>query len=229
MHPSLLLLILAWLPSVISEDLTAWFALGCFWGTQYGLVNYEQDVLFRTTSQVTAIATYAGGLGANGTLCYENDEHFEEYETLGYTEAVELSIPETNLTSVAGAYFRLFRPSGGGTWDRPDRYDLGPAYRAGIGIPGGFTGPFLANIQAANFHGLTLVEGHGADPDTWGTNEVLIYDVDLFPAFQAEVCLQFHDASSDDPYPPSYHDLASDLLETGRLVNDTGCPPNYIC
>mmetsp|Transcript_52375 Transcript_52375/g.104005 ORF Transcript_52375/g.104005 Transcript_52375/m.104005 type:complete len:252 (+) Transcript_52375:3-758(+) len=215
--------------TTVADPIGVWFALGCFWGTQYGLVQFEQDSLLRSDTEVTAITVYAGGLGANETLCYENEEHFEEYETFGYTEAVALNIPEANLTAAAEAYFRLFRPAGGGIWDRPDRFDLGAAYRAGIGIPGGLDGSNLASIQAANIHGLTLVEGLGADPDTWGTNEVFIYDSLVFPPYQAEVCLQFHDDANEDPFPPSYHDLRSVLVETGRLVNDTGCPSNYVC
>ena len=139
-----------------------------------------------------------------------------------------MNIPEENLTAAADTFFGLFRRAPNGGWERPDPQDPGPAYRSAIGLPGGINGSYFAAINVANVHGMILKPGVGSDADTLGTSSVLIYDSEAFPAYQAECCLQFHDAQTGDPYPASYHELESALESSGRLV-DTGCPPNYVC
>ena len=51
-------------------------------------------------------------------------------------------------------------------------------------------------------------------------------DSDVFPAVQAEVCLQFHD-DANAKYSEEYHELVDDLLESGRL-HHVDCPGNLI-
>ena len=51
-------------------------------------------------------------------------------------------------------------------------------------------------------------------------------DSDVFPAVQAEVCLQFHDDATVK-YTDAYHELVDGLLESGRL-QPTSCPANLI-
>ena len=222
------LLIFTTLERVSGEDIEPWFALGCFWGTQHGLVGFEQDILGRNDSEITSVASYAGGLGSNGTLCYENTDNTDVYSSLGNAEAVTLLLASEFLTLAATSYFELFQRSAAGVWDRPDRYDLGAAYRSGIGIPGGIRGGYFSLVQAANIHNMDLVEGLGSDGDTFGLNAVLVYDSNDFPASQAELCLQFHDADSSNPYSPGYHALTEGLEARGRLYQ-TSCPQNYIC
>ena len=54
----------------------------------------------------------------------------------------------------------------------PDYMDIGAAYRALVGVPGGLLGPHGDAIVAANaaVHNMTLLEGVGSDPDTIGYN-----------------------------------------------------------
>lgn len=117
-------------------------------------------------------------------------------------------------------------------WARKDIYDVGAAYRALVGLPGGIHSPWVAQLQLANehTHNMSLIQGLGNDPDTLLNNTVYIMDSEHFPFTQAEVCLQFHD---DNPayspvYSKTYHQLQNTLLESGRLINSS-CPTNYIC
>lgn len=196
---------------------SVFFGNGCFWSRQHAFVAFERQ-LGRTDDQLTSIAAYAGN-ATPGTLCYE------EYGKSGAAEVVALDVD--NVTAAALTYFDSFVPFGS-VYERDDYYDLGPDYRALVGVPGGLDGAYGAQLTAANIHNMTLVQGNGSDPDTLGTNSVYVLDSDLFPYTQAELCMQFHDDQNAPPYPASYHNLTAALLASGRL-QPTACPPNDVC
>ena len=128
----------------------------------------------------------------------------------------------------AAVYFSTFVELQPHIWGRPDPQDVGPEYRAVVGVPGGLAGPHGQALRAANLRNLSLVEdaiGHRAD--TLGRNVVYVMDAERFPAVQAELCLQLHDDALAR-YPQAYHSLNASFLRRGRLV-PTDCPPNYIC
>jgi len=122
----------------------------------------------------------------------------------------------------------MFVQIGDSEWGREDYFDLGPGYRALVGLPGGFSSPLMSSLRQANLHNMTLVPGYGSDADTLQTDTVLVMDSVAFPFHQAEMCLQFHNLQSGTPYPDDYHALRPILQKQGRLV-DNKCPQNYVC
>ena len=209
---------------------------GCFFARQHTLITeFEIKSEQRDAKELTAVAAYAGGrIPASGQLCYENTNGTDVYVDYGAAEVVALRVANSaQLQRALGVYFRTFvllerdaaHPQG--VWGRPDLRDLGPAYRALIGVPGGLDGPLGQFVRAANLHNMTLVAGNGSDADTLGTDTVYVMDSVAFPPLQAELCLQFHD-DSQVKYSAEYHQLNSSLLESGRL-HATVCPANFIC
>eukprot|EP00913_Durusdinium_trenchii_P012229 g11483.t1 len=123
--------------------------------------------------------------------------------------------------------------------------DIGPEYRAAIGVPGGFGSELMDVVNASQagvgFGGslqwagadrraardgwwFELKAGQGDDPDTLGKALVWVYDTATYPFIQAEVYHQFHDDFlPGGNYPQSYNAHVTTLLEDGRIVH-TGCP-----
>lgn len=204
---------------------------GCFFAQQHLIVEgFERASLNRSDREITSVAGYAGSTrtSPNHTLCYHNAQNISDYGLFGHAEVVSVDVPMRSLVPAFAAFFGSFIQLAEGVWDRKDYYDVGAEYRALVGFPGGLGNvQFAAALRQANLHNMTLKPGLGADPDTFGTNAVLVMDSDDFSFTQAEVCLQFHDDSTAE-YPEAYHALRSDLVARGRLV-PTGCPPNYIC
>merc|ERR1719502_38179 len=209
-----------------------YFGCGCFWARQHSIINDVERALFkRGDAELTAVAAYAGGADQHddSQLCYENPNNTAVYSEVGAAEVVSLVVEDdAALQAAATVFFGLFEQIAPDIWARPDYMDIGAAYRALLGVPGGLDGAYGTAIVAANVavHNMTLVEGTGSDPDTIGTNTVFVMDSDVFPAVQAEVCLQFHDDASAK-YSEAYHGLVGSLLESGRL-HDTDCPANLI-
>merc|ERR1711997_1411757 len=103
-----------------------------------------------------------------------------------------MRLPTENVTSAAKAYFETFIEIDKGMYVRPDTMDQGAEYRSLIGIPGGIDGALFPLIEASNERHMRLLRGIGGENDTFTTNTVYIMDSTLFPARQAELCLQFH-------------------------------------
>lgn len=147
-------------------------------------------------SSLTSLTGYAGGteLNAKGHACYEG------YGRLGHTEVVVMTIPSSRfgemlclisrasraarkvrqgkLSDFAVVFWDLFVGNGG--IDRVDIMDIGPEYRAAIGVPGGFTSEYVQVVnqsqsgRAARYgFWFELKEGAGNDPDTLGQVGVL--------------------------------------------------------
>ena len=119
---------------------------------------------------------------------------------------------------------------GKGLWGREDPFDVGGEYRALIGLPGGVKGPHMPRVLRANVHNMSILEGHGSDPDTFDAGAVYIMDSSAFPFTQAEVCMQFHDDAPGvrGPFPSDYHAYLPDLRHRGA-IHSTQCPPNFVC
>ena len=218
------------LAAVYQDPLTVFFGNGCFFARQHTFVTkLEQELLGRAADELTAVAAYAGGgVPRSGRLCYENSNQTDEYGAHGAAEVVSLQLQPKHFAAAARVYFATFVELQPGVWARPDYQDMGAEYRALVGIPGGLKGPYGAALGAANVHNLTLVaDAAGHRPDTLGTNQVFVMDIEAFPAIQAEVCLQFHDDALAK-YPDSYHQLKETLVRGGRL-HPSSCPKNLIC
>lgn len=222
--------------AVFSDNIEVYFGNGCFFHQQHVMVlDFEKKYLNRTGSSITSVSAYGGG-EKSAELCYHNPTNTFDYGKLGHAEVVSLAIPTTALQAASTVYFNAFTELTPGVWTRHDFADMGGEYRAIIGVPGGIAGPLSKYIQAANraAHNLTLLPGHNittkTDPDTMFNNTVYIMDSLLFPATQAELCLQFHDdaLAYSPPYSADYRNLTQGLVDSGRLRNST-CPPNYIC
>merc|ERR1711862_711882 len=99
----------------------------------------------------------------------------------------------------------------------------GANYRAMLGFPGGTDNEkVMGLVHSANVNNMTLVKGIGGDDDTLLTNRVYIMDSTTFPFVQAEVCMQFYDASSQGfIFNASYYALRPVLEANGRLVRTT--------
>ena len=211
--------------------LSCYFGAGCFWSMQHALIEFEQSALGRADANLTAIAAYAGDADAAASprLCYHNARGVDDYGAAGAAEVVAIELADAaQLERAARLYFSRFARVAPGVWARPDPYDVGPEYRAVVGVPGGLDGPGAAALRAANNqHNMTLVAGVGADGDTLGTNRVYVMDSGAFPARQAEPCMQLRDDATEQ-YPAEYHALNASLAASGRVV-ETGCPPNYVC
>ena len=218
-----------------SSDLTTViFASGCFWLRQHSFVAFEQSTLGRAADEITTVAGYAGGIasGIHGEVCHYNAAHTSEYSTLGYAEAVRVSVPTDQVAAAAAIYFQQsFAEIASGVWAREDVYDQGPAYRAIIALPGGgILSPLMPQVRRANVHNMTLIGGSiaNATADTFGTSSVWILDADDLPFHQSELCLQFHDPQGG-AFPPDYHALKQTLIDVGRLAPVKNCPVPLDC
>lgn len=207
-----------------TEDaVSVYFGSGCFWHVQHEFIAAEQQILKRNDSQLTALVGYAGGtkLNADGNACYG------DYEELGHTEVVRLTLPVDKLPEFAGLFWSLFKGV-----DRVDTMDRGPAYRAALGLPGGMASPLLATVSASQAGRVSqpfrMEAGRGDDADTLGTPLVWVYDTALFPFYQAELYHQFHDDfMAGGQYPDSYNSLHTAVLDAGGM-KPTGCPDGAV-
>uniref|UniRef100_A0A7S2N1D5 Peptide-methionine (S)-S-oxide reductase n=1 Tax=Alexandrium andersonii TaxID=327968 RepID=A0A7S2N1D5_9DINO len=218
--------------SAVAVDAVAmYFGNGCYWARQHLFVSsFEQAVLSRAADQITGVAGYAGSkrTGPGGQLCYHNEHNVSDYGLLGHAEAVHVEVPAASLKEAFSVFFGSFVESSPGVWDRPDFYNLGAEYRSIVGFSGGiFNEAVMAQMQKANLHNMTLVEGKGSDEDTFQKNKVLVMDSDVFPFAQAELCMQFRD-DTQVKYPQSYHELKTASEKQGR-VHPTTCPANAVC
>ena len=210
------------------------FGSGCFWGRQHGFVALERGLFQRSAANVTSVGVYFGGRGSTSSeACYYNKRGVDEYSALGHAEAVAVNVPGIHITAAFAEFFRSFVEVDEGVWSREDFFDVGPGYRALLGFPGGIHNRTMMQLlRQADPHNTSFVEGRGGDNDTLGQNKVWIYDTAataeddaselMFPSFQAEVCLQFHN-NQTGRYPKSYHDLKQILLDNKRLTQ-TNCP-----
>jgi len=120
-----------------------------------------------------------------GRACYHNSRNASEYSSLGHAEAVELTIPAMAIAAAASIFFNSFVTYGGNIWEREDYFDLGPGYRAIIGLPGGITSPLFPDVAAMNVNGMQLKSGYGNESDTLGKNLVYVMDSTTFEFHQA--------------------------------------------
>lgn len=207
-----------------------YFGNGCYFYHQHEMVTrLEQGLLNRTHAEITSITGYAGG-NYSSTLCYHNSNNTADYGELGHAEAVSVVLPESWIPKALEVYFTTFSEvyAGSGLWARRDIYDLGAEYRALIGVPGGLNGKWGDALELANVHSMNLLPGKGSEADTLSKNAVYVMDSLHFPFVQAEVCMQFQDDRASKKFPAEYHALTKVLLSSGRLQQTT-CPPNYIC
>jgi peptide methionine sulfoxide reductase MsrA len=213
------------------DNLRLYVGNGCFWARQHLFVEeFERKLLNRSDDEITAVAGYAGSTktGAGNTLCYHNPDNFSDYGLLGHAEAVQVDVPQDAVQAAFATFFRSFVELSPGKWVREDYFDQGAEYRSLLGFPGGFANErLMAAVRRANLHNMTLLPGHGSDPDTFEASSVYIMDSTHFPFKQAEFCLQFHD-DQVVKYPRVYHDLREVSQKHGRLVH-TGCPANFVC
>jgi len=217
----------------MSSSITAFFGNGCFFHTQHlFIIKFEEKTLKRSSEDITSVSAYGGGKLTDSSidsLCYHNENDYNDYGSSGFAEVVSLSFPPTNLIDAADTFFSDFTEIDTNIYSRKDFFDVGAEYRAVIGIPGGITGDYFGQIEKANInnHNLTLAEGFGDEKDTLTTNTVYIYDTTTSPSFQAEVCLQFNDDNPvySPPYSERYHKLSDEVTS----LHDTSCPKNYIC
>lgn len=203
------------------NEIQVYFGQGCFWHVQHEIIGQEVQQLGRKQEEWTALTGYAGGEKAGGgnKVCYHNLAMAPDYGQLGFTEVVQVSIPESKLQDFAKAYIDEASSSRAGRHDPQDR---GTEYRSAIGIPGGIDGPLFQQVEAANQGRLQLVTGKGGDPDTVYTKKVWVYDSTKFPFYQGEVYHQFHDDMSDK-YSKAYHSAKPILTKSG-LIHEVGCP-----
>eukprot|EP00401_Gymnodinium_catenatum_P008579 CAMPEP_0117542286 /NCGR_PEP_ID=MMETSP0784-20121206/44466_1 /TAXON_ID=39447 /ORGANISM="" /LENGTH=293 /DNA_ID=CAMNT_0005339027 /DNA_START=58 /DNA_END=939 /DNA_ORIENTATION=- len=198
-----------------------YFGQGCFWHVQHEIVQQEKNKLGRSTSDLTALSGYAGGIdaGSDNRVCYHNSKGAPDYGRLGHTEVVKVVVPESKITDFAKEYFDAAAryPMG-----RADPQDRGTEYRSAIGFPGGMDGPLFSQVDAANAGRFELLRGKGFDADTVRSKRVWVYDSDKFPFHQGEIYHQFHDDMLER-YSDSYHNLKGPFLEDRRL-QDVGCP-----
>jgi len=205
-------------------SITVYFGSGCFWHVQHEFIKAEQSLLNRDSSTYTALTGYAGGnrLNSFGHACYG------DYGGLGHTEVVVMTIPSSKLADFAVVFWDLFVGK-----NRVDVMDIGPDYRAAIGVPGGFASQYLQVVNASQAgraardgFWFELKEGQGDDPDTLGQALVWVYDTERYPFYQAEVYHQFHDDfMPGGNYPQSYNALQAELLADQRIVR-TQCDAN---
>jgi len=218
-----------------------YFGNGCMWRVQHLMATkFEQAApQNRTGADVTATAGYAAGRTDGPTpQCYPNSKNVSNYELFGSAEAVRVSVRTPAELAAAGkAFFADFIPLPsrdhlllGTHWVRPDYYDVGTAYRAVIGIPGGETNDAAMAVlrrKDVNIHNLALVAGKGGDSDNLRNNSVWIMDSRTFHFQPAELCMQFHD-DQNTKYSPAYHAL-KDARVTAGTLGKTGCPQPYPC
>ena len=156
-------------------------------------------------------------------VCYHNSIGKAEYDSLGYTEAVGMSVPKDKVEAFASEYFSLY----GSDSERPDKGDRGAQYRSIIGIPGGMQSDLLPAVEKAlakSGKSLTLVAGKGNDKDTLGKKVVWVMDTSTYPFKQGELYHQFHDGfMPGEQYGGQYHQTVKTLLAVGKL-QPSGCP-----
>ena len=136
---------------------------------------------------------------------------------------MKINVPKLKIADILKKYFESFVQIDTKIWEREDYFDLGPGYRALIGMKGGMKNNFVMNlIKQVDPHNTTFKIGKGSDSDTLGKNTVYIYDSDKFEFHQAELCLQFHN-NQTGTYPKQYHDIKTILTSDGKLKK-TNCP-----
>jgi len=216
---------LAWTGLVASaspaEDLVSvYFGCGCFWHVQHEFIQAEQRILSRDGPNLTALSGYAGGTRLNslGTACYD------DYDSNGHTEVVEVRIPRSSIPAFAAVFWGLFVGK-----NRVDVMDQGPGYRAALGLPGGMSSSLLQEVDASQEGHVSqrfqLLEGSGNDRDTLGEALVWVYDSERFPFYQAELFHQFHDDfMPGGDYPASYNIEARNQVLSVCRMRSTGCP-----
>lgn len=231
------------------ENIEVYFGCGCFWHVQHELVEVERRTLGRTDMQITARAGYAGARarGKDGRVCYHNAALAPDYGSLGHAEAVRLEIPPSSFPAFARAYLALFDEDG----NRPDqRGDKGREYRNLVGLPGGMSSPYaaqLVRIAREDKEKLAIVKGEGGDRTAAGSGRysgnvptgrkgedtdipALSYVMDTadFPFYVGERYHQFHNGFRlDEIYPRSYNNLAGTLAGKG-LLGDSRCPNGIV-
>ena len=101
------------------RSVPVYFGVGCFWHVQHEFVSTEKSKLGRSDKDLTSFVGYAGGLGKrdDGLVCYHNLRGIADYDSLGYTEVVALTIPSEATIDFASEYFSLF----GSDSERPDK------------------------------------------------------------------------------------------------------------
>jgi len=197
------------------------FGQGCFWHVQNVFVKKEAAELKRDGSAITALVGYAGGneVGSAGQVCYHNLAFAPDYGSMGHTEVVNVSVPESKVGDFAKEYFDA---AAGYPLGRADPQDRGTEYRSAIGLPGGMDGPLFKAVEAANAGRMELVAGKGNDADTVGSKKVWVYDSNKYPFHQGEVYHQFHD-DMVERYSKGYHQLKETLLASGK-IKKVDCP-----
>ncbi len=77
---------------------------------------------------------------------------------------------------------------------------------------------------------MTVIPGSGNDPSNFQLQTVYLYDSSVFPFYQAELYMQFHEDFTDPAYPfgPEYCAIKKQLLQDGRLSH-TQCPTRPGC
>eukprot|EP00490_Sorites_sp_Unknown_P009446 CAMPEP_0114697920 /NCGR_PEP_ID=MMETSP0191-20121206/74303_1 /TAXON_ID=126664 /ORGANISM="Sorites sp." /LENGTH=245 /DNA_ID=CAMNT_0001997571 /DNA_START=28 /DNA_END=765 /DNA_ORIENTATION=+ len=201
--------------SIHSDDpqVTVYFGCGCFWHVQHEFVVEEITKLCRSGSDLTARTAYAGGTKTEeGLVCYHNAMGKADYGQLGHSEVVSMTLPVSAFSSFAKKFWEIC-PKG----VRRDVQDVGGEYRSVVGLPGGIHSPLMAQLRADAT--AKLVAGAGNDADTLGSDTVLVYDTDEFPAHEAEKYHQFHDDMLDQ-YGSAYHALR-------QFAPSTQCPGDH--
>lgn len=218
-----------------------YFGNGCFWGRQRDFVRIEQELLGRSTKEVTSLVGYAAGqkTGRNGRVCYYGHGRIpqtDEYEHLGHAEVVEVQLSQNDelareeVRHFAELYFSQFNKLEGQGMQRLDPQDEGPGYRNVIGLPAGIHGDMFRIISACNVNGMELLEGTGGRFDEFHNpveadliNVVYIMDSEAFPFHRAEQFHQFHHGLGK-MFPPTYTQrLRREQMQLGRIL-PTGCP-----
>ncbi|CAK9083173.1 unnamed protein product [Durusdinium trenchii] len=189
-------------PSIRSGDteVKVYFGCGCFWHVQHEFVVDEMTKLCRQDGNITARTAYAGGTHMdNGLVCYHNALGKADYGQLGHSEVVSMSVPVSAFATFAQTFWDIC-PKG----VRRDVQDIGGEYRSVVGLPGGIHSSLMKDLASSAT--AKLVPGTGNEGDTLGSDTVIVYDSDHFPAHVAEKYHQFHDDMMDH-YGGAYHAL----------------------
>ncbi|CAK9102904.1 Peptide methionine sulfoxide reductase MsrA 1 (Protein-methionine-S-oxide reductase 1) (Peptide-methionine (S)-S-oxide reductase 1) (Peptide Met(O) reductase 1) [Durusdinium trenchii] len=199
-------------PSIRSGDteVKVYFGCGCFWHVQHEFVVDEMTKLCRQDGNITARTAYAGGTHMdNGLVCYHNALGKADYGQLGHSEVVSMSVPVSAFATFAQTFWDIC-PKG----VRRDVQDIGGEYRSVVGLPGGIHSSLMKDLASSAT--AKLVPGTGNEGDTLGSDTVIVYDSDHFPAHVAEKYHQFHDDMMDH-YGGAYHALRG-------FADNTKCP-----
>eukprot|EP00747_Dinoflagellata_sp_TGD_P162815 gnl/TRDRNA2_/TRDRNA2_180831_c0_seq1.p1 gnl/TRDRNA2_/TRDRNA2_180831_c0~~gnl/TRDRNA2_/TRDRNA2_180831_c0_seq1.p1 ORF type:complete len:316 (-),score=46.50 gnl/TRDRNA2_/TRDRNA2_180831_c0_seq1:116-1063(-) len=198
-------------------QIEVYFGCGRFWHMQFAFAKTEKHTLQREGQAITARTAYAGGVqkGPHGMLCYHNYKRIAEYALYGHAEVVTLKIPQSSFGKFAETFWQSC-PGG----IRRDHVDIGPQYRALIGVPGGLQSTLAKQFTESNTgDSVGFVAGKGGEHDEKHT--VFVYDTASFPGVRAEKYHQFHDDSVDGLYPKNYRDL-NKYVEPGQCPGDSG-------